>query len=403
MTKKTVILRAVLPLTLFILHGGWLPGSLQAQTPIATAFLEISGMDVKMDPKVATPMVSAANAYPLFDGFTLDSLIVGHTYTIRSNTDDPHYADFVEKLTGTEPIMGALGVMELNAPIFTCPDPPLPDTLCGNFYGRFKGGGSSSGNMIGYFQGWFDSASFQTFFVPSNSLLGATVGSISLTVNSLEIGIIDQDTGRASVNISFTLSVFAGGACCNIDGTCTDGQTQTDCEAKNGVYGGDSSHCAETVCALAGACCDGETCTKITKAACDKVSGAVWLGGNTICSPVNPCLTGACCEAITAPPLKGGISQTNGTYPCRYTIASDCTGRWNPALTCDDSTCDPTPGACFVDGKCENLPRIDCFGQWHEGRCPAPVPTMTEYGLALFSIMLIGSATIAINRRKRSS
>jgi hypothetical protein len=353
MTKKTVILRMVLPLALFILHSGWLTGPLQAQTPIATAFLDriIGG---QMDPTVATPMVLAADAYPLFDGFTLDSLIVGNTYTIRSNADDPHYTDFVEKLTGAESIMGALGVMELNATV--CPDPPPlpPDpscTFCGYFDGYFNGGGSASGYTCGYFQGWFTLAySFQDFFVPPNSLSGATVGSISLTVNSLEIGTIDQDTGRASVNISYTLSVFAGGACCNVDGTCTDAQTQTDCEAKNGVYGGDSSDCAGTACAPAGACCDGETCTELTKASCDKVSG-----------------------------------------------------RWNPALTCDDSTCDPTPGACVVDGKCENLPRIDCPGQWREGRCPAPVPTITEYGLVLFTIMLIGSATTAIGRRKRSS
>jgi hypothetical protein len=401
MTNQTVILRVVLPLTLFILHSGWLPGSSQAQTPIATAFLDrILSLNADWDPTVATPMVLAADAYPLFDGFTLDSLIVGNTYTIRSNADDPHYTDFVAKLTGAEPITGSLGVMQLDADLPVCPDPLPPDTLCGSFDGYFNGGGSSSGSLIGYFRGWFTAArSFQDFFVPSNSLLGATVGSISLTVNSLEIGTIDQDTGHASVQISFTLSVFAGGACCNIDGTCTDGQTQTDCEAKSGVYGGDSSHCAGTVCAPAGACCDGQTCTEITKAACDKVSGAVWLGSNITCSPVNPCLTGACCEAITAPPLP----QTNGTYPCRYTIASDCTGRWNPAITCDDSTCNPTPGACFVDGKCENLPRIDCPGQWRESPCPAPVPAITEYGLVLFSIMLIGSATIAINRRKRSS
>ena len=137
---------------------------------------------------------------------------------------------------------------------------------------------------------------------------------------------------------------------------------------------------------------------------CINDSGGIFAGEGTICAEVD-CTFGACCEVVdSSAATVDGLAQANGIHICSYTLESNCDGQWNPTLTCDvEGCCDPTPGACVVDGKCTNVPRIDCLGKWSKTRCPEAVPTLTEWGLVLLSIALIGSATLVIRRRKRSS
>lgn len=114
---------------------------------------------------------------------------------------------------------------------------------------------------------------------------------------------------------------------------------------------------------------------------------------------------GACCGG--APPsTQTGDSVAQGfNFPCQETIEANCTGSWNQDLTCEADTCDPEPGACISDqGICEEIPLIDCPArQWVGGPCPKPVPTVTEWGLALLVLFMAATATWFIRRRKRSS
>jgi len=157
-----------------------------------------------------------------------------------------------------------------------------------------------------------------------------------------------------------------------------------------------------------GACClpDGQ-CSDLTEEACTG-GGGIW-DGNYSCSelPEGYCTTGACCLEFSTGNGQpaDAVSHADETTFCRDDIIeSQCpSGLWNPTITCDEEgCCDPTPGACVVDGECQNVPRINCLGEWNSGRCPEQVPTITEWGLVLLSIMLIGSATLVIRRRKRS-
>ena len=150
-----------------------------------------------------------------------------------------------------------------------------------------------------------------------------------------------------------------------------------------------------------GACCLSDFCRPSEIEVDCQFTDSLWLAGETCeACPIR----GACCETLQNSASEGELAQANGIHICRYTWESDCTGQWNPTITCDvEGCCDPTPGACVADGKCENLPRIDCLGEWNEVRCLEPVPTITEWGIVLLMIMLIGSATMVIRRRKQKN
>jgi hypothetical protein len=207
-----------------------------------------------------------------------------------------------------------------------------------------------------------------------------------------------NDTKITFVNLPY-------GACCYPDGTC--GQTDEmscDCASPYTDWQGEGSVCANVTCEQPSACClPGGGCKEILSLQCYN-EGGVYAGPGSTCGN-ETCTLGACCEVTKNPPElpAGELAQANGMYDCRETINYDCDGPWNPTLSCDDNPCDPTPGACFVDGKCENVPRIECLGDWKPGGCPEAVPTITEWGLVLLSLLMITTATWFIRKRNRTN
>lgn len=157
------------------------------------------------------------------------------------------------------------------------------------------------------------------------------------------------------------------GACCNADGSCSEG-VETDCA---GTYQGDGSTCGEAECPQPiGACCLGNgACTEVPEAACD----GTYQGDATSCvdiscpqpppPPPPPPTTGACCDV-------DGFCADN-------VPADECNGefdRFTPGGECEllDPPCTAILGACCAQGECVgNMGRGLCEeefgGSWFVG------------------------------------
>jgi len=106
------------------------------------------------------------------------------------------------------------------------------------------------------------------------------------------------------------------GACCHPDGSC-DLRTEIACTSAGGVFQGDGTYCATTVCpapAPTGACCfpSGTCAGAITETTCIAVGGA-YQGDGTTCSGVD-CTppTGACCYADGSCAILTGAACLEG-------------------------------------------------------------------------------------------
>ena len=82
----------------------------------------------------------------------------------------------------------------------------------------------------------------------------------------------------------------AGGACCQLDGTCDDGLLQSECLAGDGVFTV-GTDCSVTICQPRGACCGLNGCALLTRAEC-LISGSTFQGigiacGAETCSGIN--------------------------------------------------------------------------------------------------------------------
>ncbi len=121
------------------------------------------------------------------------------------------------------------------------------------------------------------------------------------------------------------------GACCALDGSCTEGMVD-DCD---GVFQGDGTTCETASCpSPVGACCqDDGSCAESTEADCS----GVYLGDETACAGLEcPLPLGACC-------LEDGS--------CAQGTADDCNGAYQG----DGSTCGQI--------SCPEPPRVpDCNG-----------------------------------------
>lgn len=89
------------------------------------------------------------------------------------------------------------------------------------------------------------------------------------------------------------------GACCDFDGTCTNG-LRANCEATDyGLFQGAGSDCATATCTPRGACCwpeaqGGYSCSVRLEADCTS-NGGIYNGDGVECG-VNTCATVPCCE-----------------------------------------------------------------------------------------------------------
>ncbi|GEM_PF-3374071 len=120
------------------------------------------------------------------------------------------------------------------------------------------------------------------------------------------------------------------GACCNLDGTCSDGVSENDCLLANGRYYGGATECSTTICEPAGACCTAGVCTVAFYSDCID-GGGQFKGEGTICD-ANAC-DGACCSGSS----------------CTIESQTDCVNAgeyfFGPGSTCEEIAC---PGDGFI-------------------------------------------------------
>jgi len=163
-------------------------------------------------------------------------------------------------------------------------------------------------------------------------LVGQTIPSGQVSVT----GILTQYDGGTGTPIGYQLLPVTiadigvcsdpVGACILLDTSCII-TTATDCTGQGGAYQGDGATCPDPT----GACCVGASCTDAqTQDDCENTLGGVWQGAGSICG-VNTCVVGegACC-------LGNDTCQT-------ATDATECCGLGGVFLG-EGTTC--TAGAC---------------------------------------------------------
>jgi hypothetical protein len=168
------------------------------------------------------------------------------------------------------------------------------------------------------------------------------------------------------------------GACCNLDGSCTNNVNGGGCTTSGGFYQGNLSTCGAVACPMSGVCCTSTSCTIAFQANC---SGAFTAGG-TSCTPNNcaqACcdgITGACSLVATGSSCSGTAlaagSTCSPTDPCgpyRFACCDASTGACTllgSAATCSGlaqaagTTCSPTDSCAAVRGSCCNTSTATC-------------------------------------------
>ena len=198
------------------------------------------------------------------------------------------------------------------------------------------------------------------------------------------------------------------GACCNgDDGICRDYEYDGNCTGDQEEWFKDTLCSAIECVEHTGACCDREwgTCT-------DDVHDWECTGDqedwykNTACSSVD-CIRhdGACCDHATG-------TCRDGTYP------EDCVGdqeRWHKYVDCAAVDCFLHAGACCYQaaGVClDGVFEADCKGDWYKGTPEEPtqcsevecekadIPTITEWGLLVLSLLLLTGIAIKFGVRR---
>jgi len=195
---------------------------------------------------------------------------------------------------------------------------------------------------------------------------------------------------------------------CAADPACTDCNSNAipdECDIHEGVSRDADANGIPDECEP-GACCDGSTgiCVEdVTAALCtgDRRSWSV----NTLCAELDPPCAGACCDLLT------GICTDN-------VLPSACSGaqqRWTGGATCNEAACEAVTGACCDHdpfGDCtDGLTRAECNCgrcEWtklalcDDVQCPRDsIPTVSAWGLAILSLLLMTGAKIRFGRGQR--
>jgi hypothetical protein len=125
-----------------------------------------------------------------------------------------------------------------------------------------------------------------------------------------------------------------------------------------------------------GACCNGNTCSVGTYAAC-QLGGGGYQGDGASCTPVNPCVTGACCTASG----------------CSVVVASVCTGVYGG----DNSTCSTvTCGSCCVGTTCSYSNSTACAGSFTAAGSCSPnlcAGSCCDTSTSICSVVATGTCT----------
>jgi hypothetical protein len=173
-------------------------------------------------------------------------------------------------------------------------------------------------------------------------------GNVTVVVSFDQNFVFDNFRGFGNLCIAYQ---FAVGACCFDDGSCQDGFGQVACEGLGGVYQGDNSTCAATVCPQP-CCFDDGTCGLETPTNC------VFLGGDPqgvgqacvdIECPVACCFPDGSCQDLTPTDCvaMGGDPHPEGVV-CALIVMP----------------CPPPDGACCLeDETCvEPVTEDECMG-----------------------------------------
>ncbi|MEK6798661.1 MAG: IPTL-CTERM sorting domain-containing protein [Planctomycetota bacterium] len=163
------------------------------------------------------------------------------------------------------------------------------------------------------------------------------------------------------------------GACCNaspgLGGACTDGTFPEECVGAQMTWHKDQT-CAQIVCdEHRGACCDrlSGTCNdNLLQSQCTG-DQPVWTKGATCAEVACAPSDGACCNSATG----GDASQAT----CTITSFADCQCIkcvWTKGVGCGDVICNPN----FI-----------------------PIPTVSEWGLVVLTLLLLTGAKVRFGRR----
>ncbi|MCK4342807.1 MAG: choice-of-anchor L domain-containing protein [Phycisphaerae bacterium] len=207
-------------------------------------------------------------------------------------------------------------------------------------------------------------------------------------------GVLEEDCagewyeGELCIDIDCPDPPVATGACCLVfpEVTCTQA-TEASCVAAEGFYAGDG-----TSCGYVGSCCLDGACIPMTYECCIAAGGMYSSGP---CAPVGAC------------ELSPGV--------CIITTEYCCTGTYLG----DGSECLAYGACCLEDGYCQEMTEADCeatggeflgdgtmcLGDSNENgiddACEAHVPTVTEWGLIVLTVLLLAAGTIIFSRRQR--
>jgi hypothetical protein len=145
------------------------------------------------------------------------------------------------------------------------------------------------------------------------------------------------------------------GACCFFNGSCTDGITEADCFAQDGISWVECSDCEIEECPEFGACCfcDG-TCDELTEADCITQGGLSWNGSATCAETVCEAV-GACCHPCSGECL-GELTEAE---------CANQDGVWQGACTtCDEVECPAIGACCLPDETCiDGVTEDECDAQ----------------------------------------
>ena len=200
------------------------------------------------------------------------------------------------------------------------------------------------------------------------------------------------------------------GACCTVDGVCTDGITFSNCSDVGGYWNVEQT-CLENACGFAGACCVNGLCNPgESYGYCQFAAGGTWVPvcGDPRCNPVGACCfgNGQCIEqSQNLCFLNGGEFQGEATTCSEGACTGSCClpnfggcveisldlcnaaeGQFNGFQSvCNGFQC---PEACCLPaGYCQELTPYDCFitgGTFIGGGCSAETKCVATAGACCF-------------------
>ncbi len=108
------------------------------------------------------------------------------------------------------------------------------------------------------------------------------------------------------------------------------------------------------------------------------------------------------CTASTLRANGFGVCEGEGcTEPCPAENACETDTDCDPGMICQE-VCDPVDCPVCVPSHCSCDPLTDTWGCTRDcvGLCvPAPMPTVSEWGLIVMALLLLAAGTICVRRR----